>query len=419
MHSDELIERSPMRAVSASVGGGLEVGEVGAVLARAGIGKSAFLVHVALHALLREGRVLHVSLSVPQEHVRSYYDEIFNAVASRLGARERATLAVTVERHRVIHSCLGRSFTPADLGALMTTLASVMEFRPDLVVIDGFDGADVDLTGWADVAASGNTRVWVALRTHRDNGHAVSELVADWATVVALSPSGSDVALRVLRKAGVDQTDGPALHLDPVTMLLRPEDVNDPATTPPTPLAHSCTLYSGGADGAEACFGEQAERWGLREVTLAVEGQANRRARGRRVLNDTELLQGDVSFKYVKNRLKRDWTDEGLRRVLQVQWHLVTRAQQVFIIGRIQPDGTVHGGTGWAVELAKRWNKAIWVFDQDRDGWFTWLADDWRPGKPLIETPLFAGSGTMHLADNGRNAISDLFARSFGARAVA
>jgi hypothetical protein len=419
MHSDELIERSPMRAVSASVGGGLELGQVGAVLARAGIGKSAFLVHVALHALLREGRVLHVSLSSPQEHVRSFYDEIFNAVASRLGARERATLAVTIERHRVIHSCLGRAFTPADLERLTETLANVMDFRPDLVVIDGFEGTDVDLSGWAEVAAKSGTRVWVALRTHRDTGQAVYELVSDWSTVVALSPSGSDVALRVMRRNGEAQTEGPALHLDPVTMLLRPEDVNDPATTPPTPLAHSCTLYSGGADGAEACFGEHAERWGLREVTLAVDGQTGRRARGRRVLTEAELLQGDVSFKYVKNRLKRNWTDEGLRRVLQVQWHLVSRAQQVFIIGRIQPDDTVHGGTGWAVELAKRWHKAVWVFDQDRDGWFTWMGNAWVPGKPLIETPLFAGTGTMHLDENGRRAIDELFARSFGARAVA
>ena len=38
---------------------------------------------------------------------------------------------------------------------------------------------------------------------------------------------------------------------------------------------------------------------------------------------------------------------------------LVLRARQI----TIQPDGTVHGGTGWSVELAKRWYKPIWVFD--------------------------------------------------------
>ena len=43
MHNDELIERSPVRAVAAAVRGGLEPGQTGAIMARAGVGKSAFL----------------------------------------------------------------------------------------------------------------------------------------------------------------------------------------------------------------------------------------------------------------------------------------------------------------------------------------------------------------------------------------
>ena len=53
MQPEELIERSPMRAVAASIRGGLEPGQVGAVLAAAGVGKSAFMVQVALHSLLK------------------------------------------------------------------------------------------------------------------------------------------------------------------------------------------------------------------------------------------------------------------------------------------------------------------------------------------------------------------------------
>ena len=69
MQPEQLIERSPMRAVAASIRGGLESGQVGVVLAPAGVGKSAFMVQVALHSLLKGSPVLHVSLRDNQARV--------------------------------------------------------------------------------------------------------------------------------------------------------------------------------------------------------------------------------------------------------------------------------------------------------------------------------------------------------------
>ena len=73
----------------------------------------------------------------------------------------------------------------------------------------------------------------------------------------------------------------------------------------------------------------------------------------------------------------------------------------------------MHGGTGWSVELAKRWHKTVWVYDQEQKDWFFWETDMWLRGTPLITTPKFAGSGTRFLTEDGRNAIEELFARSF------
>ena len=41
-------------------------------------------------------------------------------------------------------------------------------------------------------------------------------------------------------------------------------------------------------------------------------------------------------------------------------------------IGTIQDDHTVRGGTGWGAEFAKLCNKPLFVFDQDKNGWFMW-----------------------------------------------
>ncbi|NIP72782.1 MAG: hypothetical protein GWO16_06975, partial [Gammaproteobacteria bacterium] len=53
----------------------------GVVVARTGIGKTAFLVGIALDQLLRGQRVLHVSMGHSVEKVCAYYDEIYADLA--------------------------------------------------------------------------------------------------------------------------------------------------------------------------------------------------------------------------------------------------------------------------------------------------------------------------------------------------
>ncbi|MBT3218447.1 MAG: hypothetical protein HN348_05095 [Proteobacteria bacterium] len=183
----------------------------------------------------------------------------------------------------------------------------------------------------------------------------------------------------------------------------------------PTPA--DCTLFSGGAKGAEASFGAMAAKWGMREVNFTFEGHKQARRAGRYELSTRELAAGDVSLVYVSRRLNRTFSEDSLiRRVLQTIWHMVSRSQQVFVVGRIQDDGTVVGGTGWSVELARMWSKALWVFDQKEGTWFRWGGHDWLPGVPVIETIYIAGTGTRYLEDSGHKAIKDLFERSFAPR---
>src|SRR4030043_468932 len=78
---------------------------------------------------------------------------------------------------------------------------------------------------------------------------------------------------------------------------------------------------------------------------------------------------------------------------------------------------TVRGGTGWGAECAKLCNKPIFVFDQDADRWFRWAEERWvevtDAGEPRIRSPRFTGTGTRFLEENGRQAIRELFERSY------
>ena len=177
-------------------------------------------------------------------------------------------------------------------------------------------------------------------------------------------------------------------------------------------------LFSGAAPGAEAEFGACAERHGIEEVNFTFDGHKIARQRGVRMLNHEELLTGDVSLDYVSRLMNRRYTDSPtLRKVLQTLWYQVNNGQEIYVIGAIQDDQTVRGGTGWGAEFAKLCNKPLYVFDQDRDRWFRWEGNAWEPQEgstaPVITHPHFTGTGTRHIGENGKRAIEELFTKSF------
>ena len=181
------------------------------------------------------------------------------------------------------------------------------------------------------------------------------------------------------------------------------------------PTATNFTLFSGGAQGAEAEFGRQAERYGVAEVNFTFEGHRIDRTRGIRVLTSEELEKKDVSLTYVSKLLGRKFSNgPQIRMVLRTIMHQIDAGLEIFVVGTIQEDGTVTGGTGWGAEFAKICNKPLYVFSQDKAAWFTWENDAWKPiDPPVIRQAHFTGTGTRFLEDAGKQAIADLFARSF------
>ena len=131
-----------------------------------------------------------------------------------------------------------------------------------------------------------------------------------------------------------------------------------------------------------------------------------------------QLQRGDVSLAYVSKLMNRRYRDTPLfKKVLQSIWHQVNSGQEIYVIGKILDNGTVKGGTGWGAEFAKLCNKPLYVFDQEKDGWFGWDGDAWVSKKgsdePVITHVHFTGTGTRMLQPNARKAITDLFTRSF------
>jgi len=174
-------------------------------------------------------------------------------------------------------------------------------------------------------------------------------------------------------------------------------------------------LFHGGHKGAESAFGRAAERWDLPEATISYKGHVMEFAKNVEELSDEQLEKGHVSMEFVFQALGRRFANaQAIRRVIYSIFHIVTRGDELFVVGMIQPDNHVKGGTGWGVELAKLFNRPVHVFDQDKNGWFSWDGHEWQSSEPKLPNRPFSATGTRNLSDAGRQAILELFERSLG-----
>ena len=426
MYRKQVNAHSPLRILEGSIHGGLGRGNLGVVMARAGVGKTACLVQIALDDLMRERPVLHVALEQSVEHVMSWYDTLFKDIVDRTDLHDADGVHAMIQRNRVISAFADHDLWPERLEKTVEMFREHLHFEPAAILVDGYNWGAHSVTenaamigAFKSYAKLLDAELWMSAQTHRKGTGAhptklppPCDAIADLIDVgVFLEPHGHDVLVRLLKDHDQEVLPDSRLHLHPDTMSLAAEH-DTGAVRLPAPLY---TLLSGGAAGAEQEFGQCAEEWGLMELTFSFSGRPVARNRGIVELSEEELAQGDVSAKYQETHMHRRYPDtEDFRRILQSIWHQVSTAGEVFCVGAIQDDQTVKGGTGWAIELGRLWGKPVHVFDQDKEKWFRWDGA-WREvSEPRIRARRFAGNGTRHLKPCGEAAIRQLFERSFG-----
>lgn len=427
MNVNQVNANSPIRILERCCQGGLSGGELGVVMARAGVGKTAFLVQVGLDDAMREQPVLHVALGQDLEHVQSWYDALFDDLTHVTDLADREQVRALVNKNRLIHASADTAFPHRRLDEIVD-LYSRAQFTPAVILVDGLDwehGAVVEraaeLGAFKLIAKRLGAVLWLSAQTHRDDTPAhPTELVSPCVEyrelidlAVFLEPEGTHVSVRLLKDHDRETPEDTHLQLHTDTMRLVEDEAADREMLLPPRLF---TVLSGGANGAEAAFGEAAERWGLGEITFSFAGRQTARQRGVVELSEAELERGSVSETYIKAQLHRSFpATDSFQRLLKSIWHQVSTAGEVFAVGEILDDATVKGGTGWGAELAKHLRKPLHVYDQTKDHWFRWHRDSWTQVEPpRIHRTRFTGTGTRFLSDAGRKAIDDLFERSFG-----
>lgn len=427
MYRKEVNQKSPLRILERSIHGGLGAGNLGVVMARAGVGKTAFLVQVGLDDLMREKDVLHVTLGQSVEHAQSWYDGLFDDLAEDVNLDNRETVRAGITKRRIIQAYPGGQLDPQTLEKAAALYSDRLNLKFSVLVIDGFQwegdvvSVAANLGALKALARGLGAELWISAQTHRGATGPHPEIIpapcAAFADVidvaVYLEPQGQHVSVRLLKDHNNPEVSETHLLLEPDTLQLSTEEADIEAAKL---SSRAYTLLSGAAKGAESEFGALAEEWGLTELNFSFAGRTTERTRGVVELTDAELAQGRVSPSYLKAQLHRQFPKTPqFQKMLHTIWHQVATSGQIFVVGLIQTDGTVSGGTGWAAELGKHFGRPVLVYDQEKRSWFSWTGDGWNPEEhPKINRTRFTGTGTRFLSDDGKAAIRQLFVDSFG-----
>ncbi len=235
MYTKDINERSPLRVFEKSIHGGLGKGNLGVVMSRAGVGKTAFLIGVALDDLMREHKVLHIAHGDSLDHVREFYDEIFTDLRHSMRMEDAAATHLAVERSRIIHTYRGVEMTADRIRKDTQFYCDHADFKPEVVVVDGFDfsaATEEDITRLAEYARTLDVELWLSALTHRDepvtDPRGVPNPVArfdPWISVmVVLEGREGATVVRLLKDHDNENVENLHIELDPRSLLLLVRD---------------------------------------------------------------------------------------------------------------------------------------------------------------------------------------------------
>jgi hypothetical protein len=201
--------RNPLRLMGHESKDILTQGQFGALLARAGVGKTALLVQLSLNSLLRGSNVLHISLQDPVNKVSLWYREVFSRISQQYDINQIEPLWDSVLPHRFIMTFRVEGFTVPKLEERLTDLMEQDIFIPQMMLIDGLpfdDRVQDSLAELKALAQKYGLHAWFTVRTHRHEEpgpggipvqlHPVEDL---FEVAIQLVPEGKQVYVKTLK----------------------------------------------------------------------------------------------------------------------------------------------------------------------------------------------------------------------------
>ncbi|MCF8045657.1 MAG: hypothetical protein K9J83_07330 [Desulfarculaceae bacterium] len=228
MLKKDLIKRSP----AVRIIGEEEIENVhfGAVLSRAGVGKTRYLVQIALTKLLKNEKILHISLNDPIEKIKARYLEAYNDLVDSIGyvdPQKALRLWEEIKNEKIALSYNENTFDPEKIKVYLKSFKKDDLALPALIVMDGLDfdrDLNETLTELEKISERFGLPVWYSMQTHREQDFAQSgypvqleKVKGRFDKAVFLHPKNDKIESVVLTD---ESRPNEYYLLDPATMMI-------------------------------------------------------------------------------------------------------------------------------------------------------------------------------------------------------
>lgn len=231
MLKTDLISKSP---VSKTIGiENVKDGKFGAVLSRAGVGKTSFLVQIALTTLLNDEKILHISLDDTIEKINLRYSEGYTNLVDSIGyvdPQKAIRLWENVNLNKVGISYSEATFDTEKIKDYLKSFKKADLVLPSLMIIDGLDfdkDVSIVLEKLEELNREFSIFTWFSMKNHREENLCADGFPIQLETykdkfdkAILLQPVDDKIEAIVLKDG--DRTDHKNL-LDPATMMLSEE----------------------------------------------------------------------------------------------------------------------------------------------------------------------------------------------------
>lgn len=233
MDLKQLNSVSPIRAFEESINGGLGKGNLGVIVSKKGVGKTACLVHIATDKLFKGENVIHVSFSGNVEHVINWYKEVYREIVESNSLDDAQDVYNQILANRVVMNFSQEQVPIERVLESLTSLISHGAFKADAVLFDGFKltiASEEDIAKIKKFAVDMNIEVWFAVSPVRpdvtfDEYGVPNTLekyfpLIDVLVALKFDDSHEKVNLTVVRAHGENIPKPAKVSLDPKTMLI-------------------------------------------------------------------------------------------------------------------------------------------------------------------------------------------------------
>ncbi|MCL2481748.1 MAG: hypothetical protein FWF38_08560 [Spirochaetaceae bacterium] len=231
MIKGELVKGNPLRTLEKFLNGGLGKGNIGVIASKKGIGKTAFLVHIATDKLCNDNPVIHVSFSKRTDHIISWYDDIFNEISKRKNLQNAVEIYEEIIRKRVIMNFNQQGIDVPRILSSLDAMITSGNFKADTVIIDGLninEAGEEGLKTIKEFAQKLKVEIWISASlkmedpVFNDKGipYELESVVDAIDVLLTLQYDNQKIRMDIVKAHDNLEQVNSQLYLDPKTLLI-------------------------------------------------------------------------------------------------------------------------------------------------------------------------------------------------------